>query len=138
MKGNSTTDSSIDQVEPASVLLVDDLSSGRRTLATLLEMEGYLVSQADCGEAALIAIEESKPDYVLLDIGLPDMSGYEVASSLRSNVDIEPKPTLIALTGHCQPSDIQQAIDAGFDHHVTKPIDINKLLGVMKGESQKA
>jgi CheY-like chemotaxis protein len=83
------------------------------------------VKVAGSGEDALAAVEEFKPELVLLDIGLPDMSGYEVASQLRAVLGTGAR--LVALTGYGSPSDQARATQAGFDEHLVKPASIEAL-----------
>jgi CheY-like chemotaxis protein len=92
----------------------------------ILEMGGHDVRVAHDGRAALSVAQSFRPDTVLLDIGMPQLNGYEVAQALRQ----EPWGTairLIALTGWGQESDRQLAIEAGFDRHLTKPVDPDAL-----------
>jgi signal transduction histidine kinase len=108
------------------VLVADDNRDAAESLAMLLEMAGHEVRVAHHGRAALSVAQVFRPDTALLDIGMPDMSGYEVAQSLRR----EPWAAnlrLIALTGWGQESDRRRAIDAGFDFHLIKPVDPDKL-----------
>ncbi len=104
------------------VLVVDDNTDAAETLATLLSMDGHDVKTAASGPAALEIIEEFHPDIAFLDIGLPGMSGYELARRIRT----EPRLsgiTLIAVTGWGQDEDRRQSKEAGMDHHLTKPVD---------------
>jgi CheY-like chemotaxis protein len=81
---------------------------------------------AHCGREALATLDSFAPDSVLLDIGMPDMDGYEVARRIRSTAGHD-NVLLIALTGWGQEHDQQRSLAAGFDHHVVKPPDIDKL-----------
>jgi len=104
------------------VLIVEDIKDARETLQELLELQGYEVEAAPNGREGLAKLLESPPDVALIDIGLPGMSGYEIASRAR----MEPRVAgvrLVALTGYGQPEDRQRALDAGFDAHFVKPID---------------
>jgi signal transduction histidine kinase len=116
------------------VLIADDNRDAAESLAMLLELAGHEVRVADHGRAALAVAQVFRPDMAVLDIGMPDMSGYEVAEALRS----EPWSsglTLIALTGWGQDSDRRRAIDAGFDHHLIKPVDPDRLAElIVRGE----
>ncbi|MFM9437297.1 two-component system, sensor histidine kinase [Janthinobacterium sp. CG_23.3] len=110
----------------ARILVVDDNEDAADTLADLLEIDGHQVRTAyNCGQAIDCA-RSFRPQYVFLDIGLPDLSGYEVAVKLRELPDMR-DATLIALTGYGRQQDKDQAFDAGFDKHVVKPIDFAKL-----------
>jgi CheY-like chemotaxis protein len=104
------------------VLVVDDNRDAADSLAMLLEMNGHDVSVAHNGEQALRLAEQVRPKAMILDIGMPDMSGYEVARRIRAQswgADIY----LTAVTGWGQKEDKARALAAGFDHHLTKPVD---------------
>ena len=112
------------------ILVADDNKDAADSLAMLLEMGGHEVRVAHDGRAALSLAQTFHPDTALLDIGMPQLNGYEVARALRQ----EPwgaRITLIALTGWGQESDRQKALDAGFDRHLTKPIDPDALESLM-------
>jgi signal transduction histidine kinase len=114
------------------ILVADDNRDAAESLAMLLEMAGHEVRVAHLGQAAVSLAQVFRPDTALLDIGMPDMSGYEVAENLRR----EPWAAgiqLIALTGWGQESDRRRALEAGFDHHLVKPIDPDQLVGLMSG-----
>ena len=104
-----------------SVLVVDDNRDSAEMLQVLLGMMGHTVSVAHTGRAAIASVASTNPHVVLLDIGLPDMSGYDVAREIRAN---QAGPLrLIALTGWGQEEVARQGADAGFDQHLTKPAD---------------
>ncbi|USX16494.1 ATP-binding protein [Oxalobacteraceae bacterium OTU3CAMAD1] len=112
--------------QAASIVIVDDNVDAAETLAAAMEMLGYRTVVANNGRQALHAIAESPPHAAILDIGLPDMNGYDLARKIRS----EPwgsKIALVAATGWGQEADKQAARDAGFDLHFTKPLDFMKL-----------
>jgi CheY-like chemotaxis protein len=107
---------------PLRVLIADDNRDSAESLGMLLELSGHEVHLAHDGLDALAVAEHKRPDVALLDIGMPGMDGYEVAASLRR----EPWATrmvLIAVTGWGQEDAKRMARDAGFDHHLTKPMD---------------
>ena len=113
------------------VLVVDDSEDAALTLATLLELAGYEPHLAHDGEQALAVAEACRPDVVLLDIGLPKLSGNEVCWRLRQQ-DWGRHMTVIALTGWGQEQDRRRTTEAGFNHHLVKPADpaaLLKLLG---------
>ncbi|HEY5452687.1 MAG TPA: ATP-binding protein [Polyangia bacterium] len=110
---------------PLRVLVVDDNVDAAKTLAKLLELRGHEVSLAHDGPAALAAAAAAPPDLVLLDIGLPGMDGYAVAARLRAAGHAG--AALVALTGYGREEDVQRSRDAGFDHHLVKPIDFGQL-----------
>ena len=117
------------------ILVVDDNSDAADTLAELLEMYGHTVRTAYTGAQAAERTLEFKPDIVFLDIGLPDMNGYEVAVKLRQ-LPIPQQFLLVALTGYGQAHDRQAALAAGFNEHFAKPVDFGKLasLGLHIGQ----
>lgn len=113
------------------VLVVDDNQDSAETLGLLLDLVGYKTSMAHDGEDALRKAVELQPDVVLLDIGLPKLNGYEVARRIR----LEPwgaRPILVAITGWGQTEDIDLARNAGFDHHLVKPVDADALLKLIE------
>ncbi|HXO20656.1 MAG TPA: ATP-binding protein [Thermoanaerobaculia bacterium] len=108
------------------VLVVDDNRDAAETLATLLEHWGFAVRSACDGPAALTTAAVFLPEVVLLDIGLPGMSGYEVARHLRAMPGLH-QAMLVAVTGYGQDDDRRQSREAGFDHHLVKPVDPQRL-----------
>jgi signal transduction histidine kinase len=111
---------------PRRILVVDDNEDAIFTLSSLLELDGHEVRTATSGPHALEVLRDFKPDIALLDIGLPGMSGYELARHLRSQPHFH-RMTLVALTGWGQDEDRRQSQEAGFHHHFTKPVDLRKL-----------
>lgn len=109
------------------VLIVDDQEDVRETSALLLRGEGHDVSAAATGEEALQAILADHFDVALVDIGLPGLDGYEVARRIRGGGDAS-AIRLIALTGYGQPNDVEAAAEAGFDLHMVKPVDPDRLV----------
>jgi PAS domain S-box-containing protein len=112
------------------ILVVDDNHDSALTLAMMLELMGHEIETAHDGHDALLAAERSKPDTMLLDIGMPGLNGYEVAARLRRH-DWGRKIVLIALTGWGQERDKQRARDAGFDYHLVKPVEPRALLAML-------
>ena len=108
------------------VLVADDNEDSAQTCAMLLEFWGHEVRTACNGEEALAVAEAFRPEVALLDIGMPQLSGYEVAGRLRQS-EWGKAATLVAITGWGQEEDKQQASQAGFDHHLTKPVDPKQL-----------
>lgn len=112
--------------ERRRILIADDNKDAAESLSMLLELAGHEVRLAHLGHAALSLAEVFRPDCALLDIGMPDLSGYEVARQIRQ------RPwgagiRLIAVTGWGSDNDRRQALERGFDHHLTKPIDLGQL-----------
>jgi DNA-binding response OmpR family regulator len=100
------------------------------TLAMLLRLVGHEVCTAHGGQAALALASTFRPEIALLDIGMPDLNGYEVARQLRQTAWGR-AVRLIALTGWGQEEDKRRARAAGFDHHLTKPVDPQRLKAVI-------
>ncbi len=107
------------------VLVVDDNADAAESLADLLRLQGHLAEVAHDGPSALAALAATAPDVILCDIGLPGMSGYEVARTVRAG--LHGAVRLVALTGYAQPEDVRRAKDAGFDAHLAKPPDPDQL-----------
>ena len=118
------------------ILVVDDIADTAQSMVELLESWGHQGRAVFDGHAALSAVREFQPDTVLLDIGLPVMNGYEVAWHLRA--EYGPALLLIALTGYGQESDRQLALEAGFNEHLTKPVDLSVLRSLLARLPEKA
>jgi CheY-like chemotaxis protein len=112
------------------VLIVEDNQGISMMMSALLRKLGHEVHAVHDGESALVAAEEFLPHVVLLDIGLPKLSGYEVARRLRTQ-PAGAQALLVALTGYGQDSDRQEAFEAGFDEHLVKPVGLDKLQEVL-------
>ena len=110
---------------PSRVLVVDDNVDAAESLALLLQSDGHTVAVAHNGVDAVERAEVWQPDIAVLDVGLPGMNGYEVASALRQRG--ESCPELIAVTGYGQAADTQRALEAGFRFHLVKPVDARDL-----------
>ena len=108
------------------VLVVDDNVDAADLLAFALEASGFATRTAHDGPDALRLAEEFHPDVAVLDIGLPVMDGYELATRLKRKPELA-KLHMIALTGYGQPDDVRRARDAGFEEHLVKPVDIDRL-----------
>lgn len=107
---------------PRRILIVDDNADAADTLADLAALWGHEVRAVKDGFTALRAATEYRPEVILLDISMPGMSGYEVARAVRQDPSLE-GVLLIALTGYGQDEDRRRTHEAGFDHHLTKPVD---------------
>ena len=104
------------------ILIVDDYPDALDILALYFRSLGYLVSTASNGAAAISQAEQSLPDLIVLDLELPEISGFDVAKHLRANPDTQAIP-LIAATGYSHRGQLDRAQSAGFDHIVIKPAD---------------
>ena len=107
---------------PRRVLVVEDGVDAAEALRDLLRLWGHEAWIAHDGSEGLELYEAHRPDVVLLDIGLPEMDGYEVASKIRE-ASPDDGVLLVALTGYGQEKDVRRALDSGFDHHLLKPTD---------------
>jgi len=108
------------------ILLIDDNADVSESLALLLQLEGHEVDTANCGLTGIEKAQAFRPQVVLLDIGLPDISGYEVARRLRELPETR-HAFLVAISGYGQSKDLEQSKSAGFDRHLLKPVDPSHL-----------
>jgi signal transduction histidine kinase len=116
------------------ILVVEDNPDIRESLRMVLDSWGHEVVLAATGSEGVTLAEQARPDVALIDIGLPGMSGYEVAVRIRERAPAgQPKLRMIAITGYGQPSDRARALDAGFDAHLLKPVDPDVLQGLLAG-----
>ena len=138
---NSHSPSALEQsmmnVEGASrtqrrILVADDNNDALESLATLLQLSGHEVFTAANGAMALESAEQHRPEVALLDIGMPKLDGYEVARRIRAQPWGQ-RITLVALTGWGQDSDRRRSQEAGFDSHLVKPLDLDKLTELLAG-----
>ena len=120
---------------PLRAVVCDDAPDLRDLVADLLRLRGHDVSVAGDGPTAIEMIVAERPDVALIDIGLPDMDGYEVARTIRRQLT-DHKPRLIAMTGYGQASDRAAAFEAGFDAHIVKPASADKILRALYGTEE--
>jgi two-component system, chemotaxis family, CheB/CheR fusion protein len=126
-------------VTPLRILIVDDNRDSADMLATLLKFSGHETHTAHDGMAAVEAAIKLDPDVILLDIGLPQLNGYEAARRIREQNSGRGRPVLVALTGWGQDEDRRRSEEAGFDAHVVKPVDharLHKLLAELGSRNQ--
>jgi signal transduction histidine kinase/DNA-binding response OmpR family regulator len=126
--GNGVTEALV-QGARHRILVVDDNADAAESLALLLQIAGHEVQSCHDGPAALAAAQAFQPDIILLDIGLPGMDGHEVARRLRAQKEFE-KVLLVALTGYGQDEDQRRSREAGFDHHLVKPVEPEALFAL--------
>jgi CheY-like chemotaxis protein len=112
------------------VLVVDDYPDAAELLTEALLATGYDVVTATDGLRAVELVEEREPLVAFIDIGMPSMDGYEVARRVRA-LSSGPGMFLVALTGHCSEADKRRALQAGFDLHLVKPIDMRQIASVL-------
>jgi CheY-like chemotaxis protein len=110
------------------LLLVDDHTDTRRILSRLLEKCGHEVSTADCGQNALKLMETERFDALISDIGLPDSSGYELVREVKRRQSMQG----IALSGFGMEEDVRRSLEAGFDYHLTKPVEFQELKALLQ------
>jgi CheY-like chemotaxis protein len=119
------------------VLVVDDNADAAATLRMALELQGHDARAAFSGQAALDALADFDAEVVLLDLGMPGMNGFEVAQRIRAlprGGDV----LLVALTGWGQEEDRRRTAEAGFDEHLTKPVDAERLAALLANEGEAA
>ncbi|MCW8107157.1 ATP-binding protein [Alteromonas ponticola] len=117
------------------VLVVDDNEPSARSMCMIAELLGHQTQIAFTGEEALAKAKRFQPQIVLLDIGLPDISGYEVCRTLRAN-PLFKDTVFVAQTGWGQPKDQQMGMEAGFDHYLVKPLDMSELAPIFASIEQ--
>ena len=117
------------------ILVVEDNHDSAALLTLLLKKKGYEVRTVHDGRSGLAEAGAFQPDAIISDIGLPDLNGYEFARQLRL-IDAFKDTPLIAISGYGQPSDVEKAIDSGFDHHLLKPYGIEELVALLTAQSR--
>jgi CheY-like chemotaxis protein len=118
------------------VLIVDDNEDAATALELLLQGSGHLVRVAHTGPAGLAAALDFLPDVMLLDIGLPELDGCEVAKRIRQQAALH-NVVLVAMTGYGREKERQRSQEAGFDHHLVKPVDYGTLEQILAAVSEK-
>jgi len=121
----------------ATVMIVEDNADSREMLCELLELEGFKCHPAENGAAALALLEHLRPDVAILDVGLPEIDGFELARRIRARPELA-RVCLIALTGYGQPSDREVGREAGFDAHLVKPVRVERLVELLAEMQPKA
>ncbi len=142
-KATTTVVPSRTQSEPGDrklrAVVCDDAADLRELVADLLRMKGHDVTIVEDGPSAIKAILAEMPDVALIDIGLPEMDGYEVARQLRSQLaNAEHRVRLIAMTGYGQAADRANALQAGFDAHIVKPASAEKIMRALYGKTEES
>ena len=112
-----------------SVVLVEDDDDAREALKKLIELQGHAVATAWNGHTGLLVIRETRPDVALIDLMLPGVDGFALARTLREEGC---RSLLFAVSGHARLEDRQRAIEAGFDGHLPKPVDMQLLAEVLR------
>ncbi len=122
---------------PLRVAIIEDSLDTAESLGLLLDLLGYSVAMAHSGARGVEVVREVKPDVVLCDIGLPEMDGFEVARRLKA----DPATAgchLVAITGYDQEEDRRRATEAGFEHHLVKPVDPDRLFELLAGYARRS
>jgi len=119
---------------PRKVLVIDDNSDAANALRMLLENDGHNVRVAHDGVSGLALAREYRPEYLLLDIGLPRLNGYDIAASVRGDPELR-HTTLVAITGYGQVHDRARTAAVGFDHHLTKPVEFSELQELFRAKA---
>ena len=123
------------ELAPRRILIVEDHADAAEMLALLLTAQSHQVRVESNGHGALVAAAEFSPDVMLVDVGIPGMSGYDLAERIRSNRALD-HVLLIAVTGYGRPQDRTRALTAGFDHHLVKPVDADAIAAVLADVSR--
>lgn len=122
--------SSDDGKTARSIVIVEDQDDNREMLRNILTLDGYRVCVAQDGEKGIELILDERPHVAVVDLGLPKINGYGVAKNVRARLGDQ--ILLIALTGHGSPQDIKAALEAGFDEHMVKPVDLRRLNNLVR------
>ena len=115
------------------ILLADDNEDALFALSALLQIEGYIVEGASDGEQAVEALTRFRPDVAILDINMPKLNGYDVAERVARQA---PNVSLVALSGWSEGVHGERARRAGFEFHLSKPVDLQSLRAILSGVSQ--
>ena len=113
-------------MDGAKILYIEDNLENRTLVKRVLEVEGYVVLEADDGPSGLRLIEEEMPDLILMDINLPEIDGYEITTQLRQMEGLKNVP-IVALTANVLKGDRERSFDAGCDGYIQKPVDVDLL-----------
>jgi CheY-like chemotaxis protein len=136
-RARTRTPQALDRIDrPLRAVVCDDAADLRELVADLLRLRGHEVTVVEDGPSAVDVVVREKPDVALIDIGLPEMDGYEVARQIRRRLT-DSKPRLIAMTGYGQASDRATAFEAGFDAHIVKPASADKILRALYGSPEE-
>jgi signal transduction histidine kinase/ActR/RegA family two-component response regulator len=122
-----------DSLDQKRVFIVDDNEDAAAALSAMLHLSGYVTATAPDAPSALALVTQFKPDIMLIDIGLPAIDGYELATRLRAMPDLG-AVRLVAVTGYAEEADRLRAIASGFDEHLVKPLNITLLENVLRGD----
>jgi CheY-like chemotaxis protein len=127
----------VEATEKARILVVDDNVDTVKGMAILLNLAGHEVVTAHNGPQAIEVARAHRPQFILLDLGLPGMSGYEVAKRLREEDDCK-HAVIVAVSGYGQAEDRQRTKAAGFDHHLLKPVSYDELFTLLGAKPKRS
>ena len=113
-------------MDGAKILYIEDNVESRTLVKRVLEVEGYVILEADDGIDGLLAVREETPDLILIDINLPGIDGYEITTQLRQMEGLNNIP-IVALTANVLRGDRERSLDAGCDGYIQKPVDVDLL-----------
>jgi DNA-binding response OmpR family regulator len=122
---------SMDMERPVRVLIVEDCADTAQSMSMLLDRVGYATAIAATGAGALLAVSQRVPDIILLDIGLPDLNGWDLAEKLR-DIKVLKETMIVALSGHGRADDVERSLRAGCAMHLLKPVDFDVLLSRLR------
>jgi signal transduction histidine kinase/ActR/RegA family two-component response regulator len=126
-----------DGATPKRVIIIEDSGDAREMFRMVLELAGHTVYEAESGERGLELVEAEHPDVAIVDIGLPGLDGYQIARRIRDRPSGSAM-LLLALTGYGLPGDYKRSADAGFDHHLVKPVDPDAVARLVAGNAVKS
>jgi two-component system, sensor histidine kinase len=133
-EASAVVSSALERAERRRVLLIDDSPDAREMLRLMLELEGHVVFDAADGVVGLALLETEHPDVAIIDIGLPGLDGHQIARRIRERPSGN-AVLLLALTGYGFADDYQRSAEAGFDHHLVKPVDVGALSRLLRNRS---
>lgn len=114
------------KIDPKSILVIEDDETMRAAMKKIFEMDGYIVNLAADGTELSKALEETTPDLILMDIGLPWLNGFELGQMLKEHHDLKRIP-LVFVSGKTSDEDVKKAFEIGADDYIKKPFEIEKL-----------
>jgi two-component system, sensor histidine kinase len=117
------------------VLIIEDNRDAREMFRMMLELSGHEVLEAEEGVSGLALLKTARPDVAVIDVGLPGLNGYEIARRFRQEAPDADEVMLVALTGYGTPEARERSRQAGFDHHLIKPVNAEALQGIMRADA---
>jgi CheY-like chemotaxis protein len=118
---------------PRRILLIDDNDDARELLGMALELKGHAIATANGGISGLARARQFRPEFIFLDLGMPEMDGYDTAIALRRIAGLELVP-VVALSGWSDQATLARVRSAGFDHHMAKPANFDHIDRILRGD----